>query len=373
MALFIDNNFPHILGAELHRPHPAYIMESIADVAVVHDANKVPGESVQLDRYAFWGGNGLTARSRMRDDSQTIGTGNGRDIPKDIVTITLREFTGPAAPHNPNIPGCFQIPVRKALHAQRMLWGDVPLLNPQGSRIQAFHNSIGSVTLLDDYRRWRDSVFINEFLKTENTYNPSGVPDGVSYGAGSTRNGDGRISIDDTMKISEDLNVRQAPQFSDPDLCYRACVSDRFMRHLRQDPNFREVARYPGPNSLIFGGLHFQQPTAYGQSAAISPPGMAAGVRFEGIHYWKSNNLPTELIKIGFADVNGGTVGPLTAHIGIFFGPQAVGMAVGGNGPSVLVNQNDDFGRFIIVIWSLYAGWEVLNQDFITIARTFAD
>jgi hypothetical protein len=30
-----------------------------------------------------------------------------------------------------------------------------------------FHQSIGSLTLLDDYRRWRDRVFIDELSKAE--------------------------------------------------------------------------------------------------------------------------------------------------------------------------------------------------------------
>jgi hypothetical protein len=33
--------------------------------------------------------------------------------------------------------------------------------------LNVFHQSIGSLTLLDDYRRWRDRVFANELLKAE--------------------------------------------------------------------------------------------------------------------------------------------------------------------------------------------------------------
>jgi len=29
--MFIDNDFPKILGAELYRPHPAYIVEMAAE------------------------------------------------------------------------------------------------------------------------------------------------------------------------------------------------------------------------------------------------------------------------------------------------------------------------------------------------------
>lgn len=53
--MFIDNDFPKLLGAELYRPHPAYIVEMAAEPVVVHDFTKQPGQTVQLDRYRFWG------------------------------------------------------------------------------------------------------------------------------------------------------------------------------------------------------------------------------------------------------------------------------------------------------------------------------
>ena len=41
--MFIDNDFPKLLGAELYRPHPAYIVEMAAEPVVVHDFTKQPG------------------------------------------------------------------------------------------------------------------------------------------------------------------------------------------------------------------------------------------------------------------------------------------------------------------------------------------
>ena len=55
----------------------------------------------------------------------------------------------------------------------------------------------------------------------------------------------------------------------------------------------------------------------------------------------------------------------------IFFGPQAVGVGIGGNNAQILLNNNDDFSRFIIMIWSLFAGFETLNKDFITVGYSF--
>ncbi len=61
----------------------------------------------------------------------------------------------------------------------------------------------------------------------------------------------------------------------------------------------------------------------------------------------------------------------VNAAIGMFFGPQSVGVGIGGNNAQVLLNNNDDFSRFIMMIWSLYAGFELLNADFVTVGYSF--
>jgi hypothetical protein len=45
-------------------------------------------------------------------------------------------------------------------------------------------------------------------------------------------------------------------------------------------------------------------------------------------------------------------------------------VGIGGPNAQVLINNNDDFSRFIILIWQLYAGFANLNKDFITSAFT---
>ena len=93
--MWIDNDFPKLLGAELYRPHPAYIIEMAVEPVVVHDFSKQPGQTVQLDRYRFWGKPG-TKESRERTADQTLGSASARNIVKDKVLVTLREYTGPA-------------------------------------------------------------------------------------------------------------------------------------------------------------------------------------------------------------------------------------------------------------------------------------
>ena len=156
--MWIDNDFPKLLGAELYRPHPAYIIEMAVEPVVVHDFSKQPGQTVQLDRYRFWGKPG-TKESRERTADQTLGSASARNIVKDKVLVTLREYTGPADSRDATQPSTFKVARETLITAQRLLL-DTGNLN-------VFHQSIGSLTLLDDYRRWRDRVFANELLKAE--------------------------------------------------------------------------------------------------------------------------------------------------------------------------------------------------------------
>jgi len=55
---------------------------------VVHDFSKQPGQTVQLDRYRFWGKPG-TKESRERTADQTLGTASARNIVKDKVLVTF--------------------------------------------------------------------------------------------------------------------------------------------------------------------------------------------------------------------------------------------------------------------------------------------
>ena len=369
MAQFVDNAFPFLLSAELYRPHPAYIAEMVIQPRVVWDASKQPGDTIQLDRYEFWGGSSLTKESRRRTFTETIGTANGRDIEKDIIYIHLQEYTGPARADDPTAPASFQIPLQKILFGQRVLWG-MTSLAPGQDRVQQFHESIGSITLLDDYRRWRDRVFLNELLRTTNVYNPGGeIADGGVYPASTSRNVDGLISTSDVQKIVEQLTTRNAPRFQDN--TYHALVSPRFMRHLQNDSSFREVYRYPGLSHQLLGGMMYGQSQAFGDAnGQIMPGGAPMPIVYEGCSFFVTNNLPTGTVSIAF---NNGSPAATTAYLGLFFGAQTVGMAVGGDGARVLINQNDDFSRFLIAIWQLYAGWELLNEGFVTVARTYAD
>jgi hypothetical protein len=380
--VFLDTDFPKILGAELYRPHPAYICEMAVEPVVVHDFTRQPGQTVQLDRYKFWGTPG-TKDSRERIADQTIGTANSRNITKEKVLVVLKEYTGPADPADPTQPSTFKIARETLVTAQRLLL-DTGNLN-------MFHQSIGSLTLLDDYRRWRDRVFIDELAKAEANGAASTSQGGYYFPGGKTKNSSGQIAYTsaqytadiqqfsvrtDLLTVVKDMRKRNVPTFTDG--LYRCICDPTFMMHLRRDPDFREIARYAGNpgqgmymgNPMMPNNASFYMGPQAGQAYFLAgEPVMPTGVQFEGVKFFESTNFPSKTIQASFTDVVSYSAQEVAQ--GFFFGPQAVGVGIGGPNAQVLINNNDDFSRFIILIWQLYAGFEVLNKDFVTTAYSF--
>lgn len=378
---FSDNDFPALLGAELYRPVPGYIAKAVTRPVVLHDFNAQPGASVQLDRYSYWGDNGsLTLEARRRGETETIGTGNSRNIPKRKVNLVLEEYTGPAASDDPDAPANLTITEQQLIKARRMLLD---------RNIQGFHQSIGSLTLLDDFRRWEDRVYIQKLLDSPHTYNPDDVPDGGVYPQGPPK-----ISIkEDLVEIVRRLQARNVPTFEDGN--YAAIVDPTFLKHLRQDDDFRMVARYPGqipiammnqpysagpaqlpfidnPNALLFGGANLGQSISQNGMPALMPTGFV----FEGVRFFMSNNMPTEFVTLNYTTSTNPAKHPTgsasrEAHLGVFFGPMSIGVGVGGIGPEVLMNKNDDYGRFKMSIWRMFGAYALLNEDFVEVARTY--
>jgi hypothetical protein len=255
--------------------------------------------------------------------------------------------------------------------------------------LNVFHQSIGSLTLLDDYRRWRDRVFANELLKAEacglasseqgGYYLPGGKAKEdsdpvVTYEAGESAKFD---VTTDLLEVVKDMRKRNVPTFADG--YYRCIVDPTAMMHLRQNSDFREIARYPGtgminpmapelhPDANFFKGMG----PAYGQAGFVAgQPVMPTGFLFEGVRWFESTNLPETSYNAIITDESTLAANYDAAQL-IFFGPQAVGVGIGGNNAQILLNNNDDFSRFIIMIWSLFAGFETLNKDFITVGYSF--
>lgn len=383
--MFIDPDFPILLGQELYRPDAKYILKYVTRPRVKHEFFKGPGDVVQLDRYKFWGTGdaGYTKEARERSDTQTIGVSSSRRIEKDKVILTLKEYTGPGDENDPNSPSTFQIPLRKILTAQRALW-------EYGQR--AFHDSIGSSNLLQDFRRWEDRLYCNELLKTSYTYNPRGFADGATVNlTAADTDFDGKppkFNVDDLEQVVADMTSRNVPTFEDGN--YVGVCDPYFLKDLRQDSKFLEVSRYPtmcpigsmtpGAGSMSPPQVPFNSPWAQGLMAgqAIDVQGqtmMPSGFVFDGVRFFVSTNLPKAQVTLTYTNAVSAAAGPTTrtGNLGIFFGAEAIGVGMGGAGPEILLNNNDDFQRFVIAIWRLYGSWELLDERFVVVARSYSN
>ena len=128
---------------------------------------------------------------------------------------------------------------------------------------------------------------------------------------------------------------------------------------------------YLQPNAVNYLGTG----PAYGGAGFVAgAPTMPTGFVFEGVRFFETTNMPDYYFNVSLQGANGytGTTAKLTqAACGFLYGPQAIGIGIGGPNAQVLTNSNDDFSRFVILIWQLYAGWECLNLDFISVCHSF--
>lgn len=398
-------DYPAILSQELWRPHPHYIARWAIQPQFLHRADLQPGQTFLMDRFGFWGDSGdLSVDARSRQPDQIIGTENTRQIPKFKVPITIREFTGPGGgdPTDPTRPGNLKLSYQDLLFARRNIWDLTqaePLVQP------TFHESVGAITLLDDFRRTVDRFYLNLLNSSTNTYNPQGIADGGTYD-----NGPPKFTVGDLQRIYERLRRNKAP--THPDGYYHALIDDRMLLHLQDDPRFQQVVQSsayysvpmvmaqdprlfgPGrmppamgsinymaqPNQLAFQGLGLNQMLP-GQDDTMLP----AGFIFGGFRIFTTNNAFTSRVSLTYTSVptqqqvNHPTGSALrTAYLGFFFGSNAIGEVFGGapeDGIPVRVkrNLNDDYGRFLILIWQAFFGLALLNPDFVVVARTYGD
>lgn len=400
MAFTAESLIP-ILGMELLRPRPNYVARTVFEPQQVWDASAQPGKQVRLDRYGFFGADGsLTLDARRRRPDQLIGANNSRQLNKQELFISIDEFTGPGGGdiNDPNKPGNIRISFENIMLQQRNLY-DPNVFNDPTRRHQ-FHQSIGSESLLDDYQRWMDSVYIEKGLACTRKYNPGDIQAGGTYVSGPPK-----FDVNNDLEsIVEQLKIGNVPTFSDG--LYRALAHPRFIKHLRQDANFLQVARYPGfapivsmcdPNNA-FSPLNMPHPNSvqpmnnpnslqfYGSLVGTNAGGntinqemFPTGFVFGGVRFFESNNMPTAVVGLNYTSSTDPANHPTglanrEAFPCIFFGQQLIGEALATNEPvRCKVNGNNDYGRFAIMIWQCFGGWELLNPDFGIVAYSYGN
>lgn len=315
---------------------PAYVANQVFQAPMVHDYAAVRTKTVQLDRFKPWGEKGLTKAARRRDKTQLIGTANAESLGKTTKTISIHEHTGPSdAAGNAST---LHITKEDLLYSRQML---------MQYGLQKFHESIGSGNLADDFQRWWDRIHYLEAMNTTQKYNAGNKADAATLVTD-------KFSSDDLMNIKYKLAVKNTPRFSDG--TYHGAISEEMLNHLSQDDDFKNFAR-----AIIQGGqVPFQQgyegygPQSIGQNITGMPTqGNQAlpPIVYQGFTLFPSNNLPTR------------TVNSLTAYLGIFTGPGAIGIGSGGRGPVIEVDSQTDFNRHFHFIWSWWGDIIYLLDD----------
>lgn len=301
-------------------PQPAYLFDRFATKEI--DRGKFnSGDTVQLNRYPMLGGNGLTESARALSETQTVGTSNTSAQTVQTVTVTLKEYMGP---HNGTDVGPLVVTEKVLKQAQAKLLDGANPLN--------FFNSIGGMSLKNDHDRWHDRTLVNLLLTTTNTLNPDNVADGST----ATTSTGSKFDSDDLKLLKEQMMSRNVPIY--PDGYYYMLVSPRFEKHLKQDADFKEACYYYKPESQFKGEI----------------------TAFEGFKIWTSNNIPTAMVN------------SLTAHQAVAFGPDSFGYGEGKLPLQIRNNKNDDYQRFLYLIWLVYRGYALLDQRFVYKLRTFA-
>lgn len=305
----------------LYEPKPKYVFDQFATVDV--DFKATDGDTVKINRYPYFGDVGLTQEARKLTEQQTIGTSNPVRQEVNQVTVTLEEFTGPynASVSAPAPLGVTEKVARRA--EQKLLDTGDPT---------SFFNSIGGASLKDDHDRFHDRILCNLLLSTANIRNPDGVTDGNT----ATTSTGSKIDSDDLKEIKEQLEDADVP--TDSDGLYIAVVCPRMEKHFRQEPDFKEAMHYYNPTQLMRGEI---------------------GV-YEGFRFFSSTNIPTA------------TVNSLTAYQGVFCGMDAIGYGEGGVPLQIRRNKNDDYERFMYLVWLVYRGYALMDGRFVYKARTFA-
>lgn len=394
-----ENDFPADYSRMLlMAPRSAYIVKHIVNPVSTWDFSRQGGDVVQLDRYGYFHDQepqkaSYTKEARTRGSTQTIGTGNGRSLQKEKIYMTLRELTGPSAGSaNPGEAGNVSVTLRDLMTAKQTLFdlGD----------ITGFNNSIGASRLAVDYLLLEDMIYIYDLLETDQIYYPSEID--VTATVNLSLNGFGgeppKFLVDDIRNVVALLRdtANNAMPFQDGN--FRCIAKSRALNVIKRDPEFREIARYPGGlpvSQALVPGMRDPNAPVPAQLSPAAMSGMAAtpyqvgtyggqsfheeiiptGFVFEGVRFFVSENVPDAIVpNVTYSNANNtalnGTANR-TAYQLIFFGVEAIGLAVGGYGPEIKVNEQTDYGRHLHLIWCHYMDTKLLNSKFVVVARSF--
>jgi N4-gp56 family major capsid protein len=309
--------YPVLSATMLHAPQPAFVFDQFASKE--NDWRKGAGDTIHLNRYPYLGDAGLTLAARAVGEGSVIGISDPVSVSPEQVALVLTDYYGP---YSTGAGAVAPYGITEAV-ANRAA---VKLADTRD--YTSFTNSIGGAWLKQDHDRWHDRVLCALLLQTTQIRNPAGKADG------STLITD-KVTTADITAMLRTLRDGNVPPFADGN--YVAVITPQVESNLLDDSDFKTAATRAGGDRIWAGEI--------GQ--------------YMGIRFIRSTNIPTA------------TVNSLTASQFVVFGSEAVGYAQG-MPPEIRANSNDDYQRFLYLIWKATRAYAVLNTAFAVKGRSFA-
>lgn len=325
-----------------------YQMRRALEVQPIWNPNVTLGQYAQIKRFPTLGDRGLSKQQRTRESDQMIGTNRTVSVDPRVRQVRVREFTGPSTLDG--LAACLHITEADMRFAINALWMRVQRNDYVGG-LKEFHQSIGSMLLADDYARFDDRILAMEVMRTIFKYNPGAKADANVLATD-------KITVADLRRVSEQLSRLNTGFF--PNGKRRIVCDERWMRHLREDPEFQQyaIAIIQGGNNPMLSPV-VNSPTAGGMLATGLGPAMDAPpptvYQFEHFDIFVTNTLPTKLVTTAN--------GTQRAYLALAFGPNTVGQVVGDRGPNVRNYENRDYGRHEFFIWQMFGEYEYMLDD----------
>ncbi len=351
------NFFFSILQAMLLDPDDVPIF-SVWDTFAMTTSNAFgmgKGDLIQFNKYPHFSvpETGLDLASRTITEINTIGTANPVGLATGAVTVALAEFAGPYNASTLSIQP-FGITEKTAKFAQQSL--------ANHGNATEFTEAIGVRNLRTDHDVWHEAAMCRLALANVPAANKLNGDKFVTGAYAGTFTADG--SVDTTVTITTSVVKRLWKRMIDgkvPTLAngrYPAIINTQAFVHLSEDPTFvTAMANSPVLAALKVQGLLLNAP---GQTN--SPAYLGTYERFD---FYLYDNWPPANSTYN-ANVNAVAVTGLM----LAFGPDA--WAYGEGDPlSVRQNKNDDYERFLYLIWRVFRGYQVFYPNRLFLLRSF--
>jgi hypothetical protein len=270
------------------------------------------GQTVRINRPRY-GSGGFTLASREIPSGNVIST-TPIDLQSEQVTVTLKRYGGPYDPANANVApfALDRFDASRSVHS---------IAQVVGTHMQR------------DFDKWIDTVVAAFLAAGSTTLWPQGFTADNNSAVAEDMPGD----IDLLFRGYETLKTANIPMF--PNGRYRAFITPKFSRQLKNDPQAASYNRYDT------GGLN----------PVTAPGGMPQTgylFSFTGCDVYESTTLP--------ATANSNAINVTTS---IMAGPGMMAMGCG-QLPYVTSSTDDNYGESAKAVWLSYLGFNLADARF---------